>query len=154
MKILNSMIENQEQYYNLAKLIMETAPVLMRKMRHRIMEASQGQLTLSQYRILSHIARGENSITAIAQSLGVTQPSMSKMIETLIKLKLIMKKESIVDKRRTVLKLTKLGEKMFKQIKNQALDKMSESFQKIELHDVVTMQRALVDMQKVLKKWI
>lgn len=133
--------------------IMETAPVLMRKMRTHVMDATSGELTLTQYRILANIYRGINSITTIAERQSVAQPSMSKMIHIMMKRKLLKSSLHPEDRRQRILQLTKEGENLFLKIRKNAQNQMSLRLDDLDSKDLEILDRALLQIQKVLQKW-
>ncbi len=136
-----------------SQLWMELAPTMMRRMREQVMKASVGTLTMPQYRILANINRGLNSIGAIAEHHGVTQPSMSKMIGLMESKGFIVRKTSLLDKRQSVLSMTSKGKKIFFEVRGRAQHNIAEKLDEISDQEILVLKRSLEDIKQVLKNW-
>ncbi len=136
-----------------AKMWMDLAPLLMRRMRQNVMESSVSTLTMPQYRILANINRGLNSIGAIAEHHGVAQPSMSKMINLMVKRGLIIRKTLATDKRQSVLSLSKKGEQLFFKVRALAQRRFSEKLLKLSTDDLRVLETSFAEIRQVLEKW-
>jgi DNA-binding MarR family transcriptional regulator len=132
---------------------MDLAPQIMRRMRVHVIEAAVGTLTMPQYRILANINRGLNSVGAIATHHGITQPSMSKMINLMIERGLIERQPHSTDKRQSVLFLTVEGRRLFLKVRHKAQKKLSEKLRGLKQSDLAKLNKSFDDIGKVLKNW-
>lgn len=143
---------NQIKRHAVSELWMELAPLMMRRMRAQVMQASVGQLTMPQYRILANINRGLNSIGAIAEHHGVAQPSMSKMISLMEERGLILRKTLPSDKRQFVLSMTAQGKKIFLKVRGQAQKRIAQKLETLSLEELASLERSFNEIKLVIQK--
>ena len=95
---------------NCARGLLETAPLIMRTVRKEMRSRRGPDLSVPQFRSLSFIRRNADaSLSHLAEHLGLTLPSTSKLIDGLVKKNLVVRQESTMDRRRMALALTKHG---------------------------------------------
>ena len=92
--------------------------VLRQEMRrHRLVEHS-----VPEFRTLSYIERHKGtSLTEIAEHIGLSKPSLSKIVMRLEESGLVGRSTSAEDKRRHTLRLTAQGQRTLDQIEQEAL---------------------------------
>lgn len=109
-----------------AKRILEVIPLSMARVRTEMRSCIPGDLSVPHFRILSSIVRGKTLVNEIAQHHGVSQPSMSRSIDNLVKRGLIERSHESVDRRQTPLRLTKKGSALFHRIKAATENRLSQ----------------------------
>lgn len=148
---------SQSKRQAVSELWMELAPVMMRRMRAQVIKASVETLTVPltvpQYRILAHINRGLDSIGAIAEHHGVTQPSMSKMIGLMESRGLIVRKTLSSDKRQSVLSMTAKGKKIFLKVRGQAQKNLAQKLLDLPEKDLHSLEKYFSGIKHIFKKW-
>jgi MarR family transcriptional regulator for hemolysin len=91
--------------------LMETAPNIMQTIRGEMRRGHGTDLSIPQFRALRFIQRNpDSSLSDLASHLGLTPPSVSKLVDGLVKQELIGRQESFADRRRLMLVLTHNGE--------------------------------------------
>ena len=94
-----------------AREITETAPQIMQSIRVEMRRGHGADISIPQFRTLRFIQRNpDSSLSKLAEHLGLTLPSVSKLVDGLVKQKLINREESTHDRRRLTLVLTDSGE--------------------------------------------
>ena len=94
-----------------ARDLMEIAPQIVQSIRVEMRRGRGSELTIPQFRALRFIQRNPDiSLSDLAEYLGLTLPSVSKLIDGLVKQTLILRQESKVDRRKMTLGLTDAGE--------------------------------------------
>ncbi len=136
---------------DVAHQFFEVAPLMIRTMKSEIRTVAQGRLTHPQYRILANISRGINTTGQIASDHGVSQPAMSKMVESLVQRGLIQRTSLSKDRRQIVLRLTTKGRGLYEELKEIATKNLDKKLKKISSLDKNQLQRALNDLEKILK---
>ena len=98
-----------------AREIIDVVPLVMRVIRSE-MHAQRGpDITVPQFRSLRFISRYPDvSLSDVAGHIGLTLPSMSKMINGLVNRGLITRNPSTIDRRCIVLAVTKRGNEILK----------------------------------------
>jgi DNA-binding MarR family transcriptional regulator len=94
-----------------ARELMDTAPKIMQSIRVEMRRGRGADLSIPQFRTLGFIQRYPDlSLSDLANHLGLTLPSVSKLVDGLVKQKLVSRHESVSDRRCLALGLTSKGE--------------------------------------------
>jgi DNA-binding MarR family transcriptional regulator len=90
--------------------ILETVPVVMRTIRTEMRSHRGSDLSVPQLRVLVYLNRHAGaSLSDIAEHMGTTLPSMSKMVDGLVARDLVSRGMDPKDRRRVILAPTALG---------------------------------------------
>jgi len=93
-----------------AQEILEVVPVVMRTIRAELRRHRAADLSVPQFRTLAFIDRqADASLSDVAEHIGLTLPSMSKIVEGLVVRKLVTRQTHPTDRRRMTLALTARG---------------------------------------------
>jgi DNA-binding MarR family transcriptional regulator len=91
--------------------LMDTAPQIVQSIRVEMRRGRGSDLSIPQFRTLRFIqSHTEPTLSSLADSLGLTLPSVSKLVDGLVKQELIIRHESASDRRCLSLALTPAGE--------------------------------------------
>ncbi|HEX9370372.1 MAG TPA: MarR family transcriptional regulator [Roseiflexaceae bacterium] len=94
-----------------ATLLMDTVPLVMRAIRGEMRSHRPSDLSVQQFRALMFVRRRPGaSLAQVAEHVGLTPPSTSKMIDRLVARQLIDRQILADNRRRVTLNLTPLGE--------------------------------------------
>ena len=94
-----------------ARELMDTVPQIIQAIRVEMRLGRGANISIPQFRTLRFIQRHiDSSLSDIADHLGLTLPSASKLVDGLVKQKLVNRQESATDRRRLTLGLTQSGE--------------------------------------------
>ncbi len=98
--------------YQTAALVMDNIPLLMRLLRAKFREKRVGDLTMAQFRTLGFVDANNNaSLSDVAGYIGLSLPSMSKLVDALVNQGLLTRSEHGKDRRRICLALTGAGKR-------------------------------------------
>jgi DNA-binding MarR family transcriptional regulator len=90
--------------------ILETVPVVMRMLRAEMRRHRQLGLSLPQFRSLAFLRRQPgSSLNGLAEHLGLSAASTSKLVDGLVERGLVQRQEGAVDRRKIQLELTPEG---------------------------------------------
>jgi DNA-binding MarR family transcriptional regulator len=90
--------------------LMDTSPQIMQSIRVEMRRGRGSDISIPQFRSLAFIQRNpDSSLSTLAEHLGLTLPSVSKLVDGLVKQKLVLRQESTTDRRRLTLALTESG---------------------------------------------
>jgi len=90
--------------------ILETVPLVMLAIRTEMRSHRGSDLSVPQFRVLVYLNRYKGaSLSDIAEHMGLTLPSMSKMIDGLVARRLVTRRMAPGDRRRVTLAPTALG---------------------------------------------
>ena len=100
-----------EKLEKCARQLMETIPTIMQTIRVEMRSGRGSDLSIPQFRALRFIQSNDHpTLSAVADVLGLTLPSTSKIVDGLVKKKLISRSESIKDRRCLALEINPSGE--------------------------------------------
>lgn len=95
---------------DVARMLNEVIPMVMRRIRHEMRNQGSNWLTPPQFRVLMHLDRNPGvSLLNLAEHLGLTSPTVSKMIDTLVGEQMVIRQSSSQDRRKIILDLTPQG---------------------------------------------
>lgn len=93
-----------------AALVLETVPLVMRSVRAEMRGSRAPDLSVPQFRALNFLYRCPGaSLSDVADHVGITLPSMSKLVEKLVARGLVTRQDDPGDRRRVTLALTEPG---------------------------------------------
>ena len=93
-----------------AQEILEVVPAVMRIIRAEMRRHRTANLSVPQFRTLAFIdSRADASLSDVAEHIGLTLPSMSKIVDGLVVRKLVTRQTHPTDRRRMTLALTARG---------------------------------------------
>ncbi len=95
-----------------AALVIDNVPLLMRLLRNKFREKRSGQLSMAQFRTLAFVdANRGASLSEAAGHIGLSLPSMSKLVDSLVNQGLLTRTSHGEDRRRICLGLTPAGKR-------------------------------------------
>ncbi len=93
-----------------AQEVLEVVPVVMRTIRAELRHHRAADLSVPQFRTLAFIDRNtDTSLSEVVEHIGLTLPSMSKIVDGLVTRKLVTRQTARDDRRRMTLALTARG---------------------------------------------
>ncbi len=93
-----------------ARELLEVVPLVMRDIRAQMRSKRTPDLTVPQFRTMVFVNRNSgSSLSEVADHIGITLPSASKLVDDLIKNDLMKREEHPADRRRVRLAVTRRG---------------------------------------------
>ncbi len=94
-----------------ARQVLEVVPMVMHAIRTEMRGHRDSDLSVPQFRVLIYLNRHAGaSLSDIAEHMGLTLPSLSKMMDGLVTRRLVTRQPDPRDRRRITLSLTPSGE--------------------------------------------
>ena len=98
-----------------AQQVLEAVPLVMRTIRAQLRSHRRADISVPQFRAMSYIDQNQGaSLSDLASHIGLTLPSMSKLIDGLVSRKLVTRTSDALDRRRICLSLTATGREELK----------------------------------------
>ncbi len=132
-----------------AKRLLEIIPLSMARVRAEMRFCIPGDLSVPHFRILGSIIRGKKLVNEIAQHHGVSQPSMSRSVNSLVKRGLIERSHTSADRRQTPLRLTKKGAALFRKIKTATENRLSQKVLAMDSKNRNALLQGLAELEKL-----
>jgi len=93
-----------------ARQVLDGVPLVMRTIRTQFRTHHRADISVPQFRAMTYMDRNEGaSLSDLAGHIGLTLPSMSKLVDGLVSRKLVTRAAHSGDRRRICLSLTPLG---------------------------------------------
>ena len=110
-----------------AMAVLDVVPLAMRAIRTEMRRHRGPDLSVPMFRALAYLGRhGGASLSDVAAYLGVTLPSMSKMIGGLVTNGLVIRERAEEDRRRVTLELTPRGHDVFTAAYQATLERLAD----------------------------
>src|SRR5258706_13910342 len=127
-----------------AQGLMDTAPQIMQAIRMEMRRGRGSDISIPQFRTLRFIQRNpDSSLCHLAEHLGLTLPSVSKLVDGLVKQKLITRKESTADRRKLTLVLTQAGAAIVDSARAGALANLAKKLVELSNDELETISQAM-----------
>jgi MarR family transcriptional regulator for hemolysin len=124
--------------------LMDTTPQILQSIRVETRRGRGSDISIPQFRTLRFIQRIPNSsLSSLAEHLGLTLPSVSKLVDRLVKQKLIIRQESTADRRCRTLELTKVGATIVNSARDEAQLNLAKKMAHLSDADLETIHKAM-----------
>ena len=133
-----------------AHQLLEVIPVVMREIRTEMRSRRSPDLTVPQFRTLSFVNRNVgSSLLEVANHLGLTPPSTSRIVDGLIYRKMMTREDHPNDRRRVKLTVTQVGEQILQASRQDALTYLSAKLSNINADDRGAIVKAMNILQPI-----
>jgi MarR family transcriptional regulator for hemolysin len=113
-----------------AREVLDTVPLIMRTVRSEMRSHRTPDLTVPQFRALTFIHRHPGaSLSKAAEHMGLTLPSMSKIVDGLVARQLVLRHTPPEDRRRVSLALTASGQATLRAAREATQARLAEALQ-------------------------
>jgi DNA-binding MarR family transcriptional regulator len=127
-----------------AGLLLDTVPLVMRTLHEVIHEISDPELTVGQFRTLMFVHRHEGAnLSAAAEHLGLRLASTSKLVDHLVRRRLLGRAHDPADRRRMLLRLTARGDALLQEANMLARRRLAGVLNKLEGGDLAILREGL-----------
>jgi len=115
MQQLRNTITSRAAADRCARDLLAAVPAVMRFIKDQMRRHRQAELTVPQFRALVILSHHEDlSLSALAEHLGLSLPTASRLVELLVKRQLMHRQTLSNDRRRVSLSLTRRGQATFR----------------------------------------
>lgn len=124
--------------------LMDTAPQIIQAIRVEMRRGRGSDISIPQFRTLGFIQRNpDSSLSNLAEHLGLTLPSVSKLVDGLVKQKLVTRRESMADRRMLTLVLTKAGASIVDSARADAQANLAQKLGRLSIDELETICQAM-----------
>jgi len=124
--------------------MLEVVPLVMRTVRTKVRDCRTLNLSVPQFRALGFVHRNPGaSLSDVAEHIGLTLPSMSKLIDGLVERKLVIRQSHSGDRRRMTLKLTARGRALLQSAHESTQASLAERLTTLSESERTTVVRAM-----------
>jgi len=127
--------------------LLEVAPAIQRTIRAEMRHGSV-ELTVPLFRTLMFLDRNPGvSLLDLAGHLGLTSPTAFKIVDGLVSRKLVERADSLDDRRRITLTLTRAGKEVLKDARHLAQAKLAKLLGTLSAAELEQVSKALTVLQ-------
>lgn len=127
-----------------AHALLEIVPEVMQELRHHVRTQRGRDLSVLQLRALAFLDRHPGApLSAVADHVGLTLPSMSTQVSNLVERKLISRTTSAVDRRYVSLQLTEQGATVLATVRENARNSLAASIAHFSADERVQIMQTL-----------
>ncbi|MBN8554129.1 MAG: MarR family transcriptional regulator [Deltaproteobacteria bacterium] len=137
---------------SLSKKLLEILPPIVHKLRTIARTSVKGKVTLAQFRILAQINSGVKTVGEMAELQAVAQPTMSKMVDGLVRRGLVKRNFAVQDRRQIHLVLTKKGLSTYQHGRGAVEVYLSQEMRTLSEKERASLAEALIQIENVLVK--
>ncbi|MFH1140133.1 MAG: MarR family transcriptional regulator [Chloroflexota bacterium] len=128
--------------------LLDVVPLIMRRIRREMRRHSMPGLSVAQFRTLIYLQRHPGtSLSEVADFLGLTMPSASKLVDRLVMDKAVSRRIA-QDRRRIRLSLTERGQTALELARLEAHAQLADSLKALSPEDLATVTSALEILDK------
>jgi DNA-binding MarR family transcriptional regulator len=133
-----------------AHALMDTSPQILQAIRVEMRRGRGADISIPQFRTLRFIQRHpDSSLSDLADHLGLALPSVSKLVDGLVKQELISRKESAEDRRKITLLLTETGASIVDSARADARANLAEKLKHLSDDDLKTISQAMLILHPI-----
>lgn len=133
-----------------AREVLEAVPLVMRTVRAHMRGSRSPNLSVPQFRTLGFVYRHPGaSLSEAAEHVGLTLPSMSKLIDSLVERKLVERKGNVNDRRRITLVITGKGGRLLKTTRESTQESLARRLSTLQKDDRSTVHQAMIVLRQL-----
>ncbi len=133
-----------------AQAVLEVVPLVMRTIRAEMRQHRAADLSVPQFRTLAFIDRNAGtSLSDVAEHIGLTLPSMSKIVDGLVARKLVIRETHPEDRRRMILTLTRSGQTALESSRKATRACLAEMLAPLSDAEHTTIVKAMENLREV-----
>ena len=132
--------------------LLEVVPLIMRHIRSELRSHTMKGLTVPQFRTLNFLRRHPDaSLSRVAEHLGLTPPTVSKMIHKLVE-QGIIERNTAQDRRQVRLSLSGEGVSALKRAMDETRKQLAENLKTLSQDELNTLSSALGVLEQVFAR--
>ncbi len=135
----------------LAELVVDAALIVTRMVRREVRRRQPAGLSVSQVRALSLLSRSDGaSLAELAEYVGLGAPAASRLVEELVRRRLVDRESAAADRRRLALRLLPAGAEALRVAVASARAPLAERLARLTAAERAQLQQAMVSLTRVL----
>lgn len=133
--------------------VLEAVPAVMRVVRTEMRRHTTLDLSVPQFRALGFVHRHPGaSLSDLADHIGLTLPTMSKMVDGLVERKLMKRQMHASDRRRVTLELTARGNTLWQSAREATQAALAERLALLADQERATIVQAMQILQPLFRR--
>jgi DNA-binding MarR family transcriptional regulator len=130
--------------------LLAVLPLLNRIIASEVRREAGEETTMPQFRVLSHLAAGPLTLSALAKKRRVSLQSMSELAQALVVRGWIAREPDPRDRRQSLLHLTENGRSHYERAQGNTLERLAPMLAQLSGDELAAVQTALPALRRVL----
>jgi DNA-binding MarR family transcriptional regulator len=130
--------------------LLAVLPLLSRIVAAEVRREAGEETTMPQFRVLSHLAAGGLTLSALAKRRRVSLQSMSELAQVLVERGWVARTPDAADRRQHLLTLTDHGRRHYERAQQQAIRQMAPLLAQLSPAEMAAVRMALPALHRVL----
>jgi DNA-binding MarR family transcriptional regulator len=136
----------------IARELLDVIPMTMRSIRKEMRSRRGADLSVPEFRAMLFLQRAPGAaVYQAAEHLGLTPPTVSKMIDGLVERGLAQRVSAIEDRRRVELRLTAKGDSLVDKVRQETAAQFAERLAALPSPDRENLYAALQSLRRVFR---
>ena len=132
----------------IAREILDVVPMVMRMIRAEMRSQRSANLAIPQFRTLLFVSRNPGvSLQSVAHHLGLTSPTVCRIVDGLVLNHLVRREPSPKDRRKITLTMTDQGQKILEEAHNATQARLAEVLSRLTPEEGETVFQAMKLLQ-------
>ena len=132
--------------------LLEVVPLIMRHIRSELRSHAMKELSVPQFRTLMYLRRHPDvSLSLVAEHLGLTPPTVSKMIQKLVD-QGIIKRSTALDRRQVRLSLSSKGISALSRARERTRKQLAENLKTLSEEELSRLSTTLEMLERVFSR--
>ena len=138
-----------------ARELLDIVPMIMGAIRTEMRSRRTADLTVPQFRSMLFIDRNPGcSLLAVAEHLGLTSPTVSKMVDKMVHNRLVKRESSSTDRRMIVLTLTPEGQPILEAARNGTQANITKTLATLPANKLDVIHQAMILLSPLFSRQV
>jgi MarR family transcriptional regulator for hemolysin len=133
--------------------VLDVVPLAMRAIRAQLRKHGAKEVSVPQFRTLAYLNRHEGtSLSDVAEHIGLTLPSMSALVDSIVMKGLVIRQTHPEDRRRMTLALTERGRATLRVAHEAAASYLEKKIGQLSATERATVIEAMQVLKRIFRK--
>jgi DNA-binding MarR family transcriptional regulator len=133
--------------------VLDVVPLAMRAIRAELRKHGAKEVSVPQFRTLAYLNQHEGtSLSDVAEHIGLTLPSMSALVDSIVMKGLVIRQTHPEDRRRMTLTLTERGRATLRVAHEAAASYLEEKIGQLSATERATVIEAMQVLKRIFRK--
>jgi MarR family transcriptional regulator for hemolysin len=138
--------------HELSRKFISVIPRTMHTVRREMRDAARAELGMPQFRVMAHLFPGAMTNRELAEAIGVSVPTMSRLVERLVKRGFVRRTQDPHDRRQAALALTPAGRRKYVTFQEAAQERISDHLKALNAGERETLLRGLSVLEGLFER--
>lgn len=136
-----------------ASRLLDTIPLIMGALRHQMRDRRPGKMSVPQFRVMVFLGLHDGAMLSdVSNHIGLSRPTMSKMVDALVKRRWVSRRIPPDNRRSVRLGLTDAGKRVMREAREEARRHFADLLGRLSTDEQQTVVDALALLNKAFAR--